>query len=63
MSKQADSLGFEQDAKPENVVWHRHAVDKAQRATLKQQRPAVLVHAADVGRLHLADGPVHEPPS
>lgn len=42
MSKQADSLGFEQDAKPENVVWHRHAVDKAQRATLKQQRPAVL---------------------
>ncbi|MDG6208341.1 adenylyl-sulfate kinase, partial [Vibrio sp. NO3-D2] len=34
MSKQADSLGFEQDAKPENVVWHRHAVDKAQRATL-----------------------------
>ncbi|EJL6286209.1 TPA: adenylyl-sulfate kinase, partial [Vibrio cholerae] len=26
MSKQADSLGFEQDAKPENVVWHRHAV-------------------------------------
>ncbi|ENM3942131.1 TPA: adenylyl-sulfate kinase [Vibrio cholerae] len=42
MSKQADSLRFEQDAKPENVVWHRHAVDKAQRAALKQQRPAVL---------------------
>ncbi|ENM3849767.1 adenylyl-sulfate kinase [Vibrio cholerae] len=42
MSKQADSLCFEQDAKPENVVWHRHAVDKAQRAALKQQRPAVL---------------------
>ncbi|ENM3927221.1 adenylyl-sulfate kinase [Vibrio cholerae] len=42
MSKQADSLRFEQDAKPENVVWHRHAVDKEQRAALKQQRPAVL---------------------
>ncbi|HIH0858748.1 TPA: adenylyl-sulfate kinase [Vibrio cholerae] len=42
MSKQADSLRFEQDAKPENVVWHRHEVDKAQRAALKQQRPAVL---------------------
>lgn len=42
MSKQADSLCFEQDAKPENVVWHRHAVDKEQRAALKQQRPAVL---------------------
>ncbi|WP_053028274.1 adenylyl-sulfate kinase, partial [Vibrio cholerae] len=42
MSKQADSLRFEQDAKLENVVWHRHAVDKAQRAALKQQRPAVL---------------------
>lgn len=42
MSKQADSLRFEQDAKPKNVVWHRHAVDKAQRAALKQQRPAVL---------------------
>ncbi|TXZ87701.1 adenylyl-sulfate kinase, partial [Vibrio cholerae] len=28
--------------KPENVVWHHHAVDKAQRAALKQQRPAVL---------------------
>ncbi|HHY0351266.1 TPA: adenylyl-sulfate kinase [Vibrio cholerae] len=42
MSKQADSLRFEQDAKPEHVVWHRHAVDKAQRAALKQQRPTVL---------------------
>ncbi|EEY52103.1 adenylyl-sulfate kinase [Vibrio cholerae] len=42
MSKQADSLRFEQDAKPEHVVWHLHAVDKAQRAALKQQRPAVL---------------------
>ncbi|WP_428775237.1 adenylyl-sulfate kinase [Vibrio sp.] len=26
----------------ENIVWHQHQVDKAQRAALKQQRPAVL---------------------
>lgn len=28
--------------KDENIVWHSHAVDKAQRAKLKNQRPAVL---------------------
>lgn len=42
MSKQADSLSRKQEANQSNVVWHRHAVDKEQRAALKQQRPAVL---------------------
>jgi len=28
--------------KDENIVWHKHAVDKNLRAELKQQRPAVL---------------------
>ncbi|MEH0667262.1 adenylyl-sulfate kinase [Vibrio scophthalmi] len=28
--------------KDENIVWHSHAVDKSQRAKLKNQRPAVL---------------------
>lgn len=32
----------EQEANQNHVVWHRHAVDKQQRAALKQQRPAVL---------------------
>lgn len=42
MSKQADSLSRKQEANQSNVVWHRHAVDKEQRAALKQQRPVVL---------------------
>ncbi|MDW6002821.1 adenylyl-sulfate kinase [Vibrio mangrovi] len=28
--------------KDENIVWHQHAIDKAFRATLKNQKPAVL---------------------
>ncbi len=50
MSKQADSLRFEQDVNPKNMVWHRHAVDKAQRAALKQQCPAVLWFTGLSGR-------------
>jgi adenylylsulfate kinase len=30
------------DQKDENVVWHQHAIDKAFRATLKNQKPTVL---------------------
>ncbi|EEX66227.1 adenylyl-sulfate kinase [Vibrio metoecus] len=35
-------MSRKQEANQSNVVWHRHAVDKEQRAALKQQRPAVL---------------------
>lgn len=42
MVKQGESMSREQDANEHNVVWHRHAVDKEQRAALKEQRPAVL---------------------
>lgn len=28
--------------KDENIVWHQHSVDKAQRAKLKQQKPVLL---------------------
>ncbi|ENM5812757.1 adenylyl-sulfate kinase [Vibrio mimicus] len=42
MVKQGESMSREQDSNEHNVVWHRHAVDKEQRAALKEQRPAVL---------------------
>nr|WP_032469952.1 adenylyl-sulfate kinase [Vibrio metoecus] len=42
MVKQGESMSRKQEANQSNVVWHRHAVDKEQRAALKQQRPAVL---------------------
>lgn len=42
MLKQGESMSREQDANEHNVVWHRHVVDKEQRAALKEQRPAVL---------------------
>ncbi|MGL4224256.1 MAG: adenylyl-sulfate kinase [Vibrio sp.] len=42
MTDQAENMRDQRWERQPNIVWHSHRVDKTQRATLKQQRPAVL---------------------